>query len=475
MLEMFIDLVSQYGYWIVIVTIMLECAGIPLPGETALIVAAACAGTGKLDISLVILAAALSAIIGDSCGYWVGRCYGKNFISRFGKYIHLNEHRMTQIQGYFTRHGSKTVFFGRFFTVLRTYAALFAGICRMPYRTFTLYNALGAIFWATSFGVIGYLFGQNLPLLEKIVKTLGWALTIPIVVVALIILIWRWLLKHQERLTGQFPTLGPVKYVKTWVASHSFQIHWVLRHWKARQYIAIHLITGFCIIAIALICFGRLSFDLLSEGVISGFDNDVLRQFSEWSTPLATRFFTTFSNLSDASMIIFSIFATIVFSLKGKNIKLAVWIVGLVGAQLLTLILKLSIARPRPISELLPSVIDFGYSFPSGHALSAFVLFGMLSYFFVLSPGTFFFRTGIIITAFIAVLLVGFSRLYLGINFFSDIAGGFMVGVLWLTTCISVSELYRRGKVGDRRGKKRKKQLPQPAAAPSAHVAGPGK
>ena len=268
-------------------------------------------------------------------------------------------------------------------------------------------------------------------------------------------LFWRWVLKNQNRLEGKIPTLVLVKYADKWTAAHSFQINWVLRHWKARQYIALHLTTGFILIATALFVFGRLSFNPLAEGMISGFDREVLRLFSEWSTPLATKFFTAFSNLSAASMVIFGICATIVFFLKGRNIQLIVWLVGLLGGQLLTLLLKLSVARARPITELLPSVIDFGYSFPSGLAMAIFIMFGLLSYFFVLTPGTLFFRTGIIITVLVVVLFVGFSRLYLGINFLSDVIGGFVVGLLWLITCISAVELYRRGKVGNRRKKKR--------------------
>jgi undecaprenyl-diphosphatase len=457
MLELFLDLVSQYGYFIVVVTIMLECAGVPLPGETALIVAAAVAGAGKLDIRIVILIAALAAIIGDGGGYWVGRLFGRNLITRYGKFIHLNEHRIAMVEGYFSRHGSKTVFFGRFFSILRTYSAFFAGIFQMPYGTFTLYNALGGVTWATTFGILGFLFGQNLPLVEKIARTVGWALTLPLILVIFIMLFWRWLLKHQDQLAGKISTFVPFKYAKKWTSAHSFQIHWVLRHWKARQYIALHLATGFVIIAASLYVFGHLSFNPLTKGMISGFDQEVLRLFSEWSTPFATNFFTAFSNLSAASMVIFGIFATIVFFLKGRHIHLTVWLVGVLGGQLLTLLLKLSVARARPITELTPAAIDFGYSFPSGHAMGIFIMFGLLSYFFVLAPGTLFFRTGIIITALVASLFVGFSRLYLGINFFSDVIGGFVIGLLWLTTCISVAELYRRGQVGDRRGKKRKK------------------
>lgn len=457
MLEFFTDLIAHYGYAIVVVTILLECAGIPMPGETSLVVAAAFAGTGELNIFIVIIAASLAAIAGDAGGYWIGRYFGRNLITRFGKWIHLTEDRMKIIQGYFDRHGAKTVYFGRFFTILRTYSALFAGICKMPYTTFTLYNALGGITWATVFGILGYVFGHNLPLLEKVARTIGWALTIPLIIVVAIMFGWRWVLKHHEQLALKITTSFNNSGFQRWKMEHSFRIHWLLRQWKARYYIMVQLAVGFFVTAVPVVLFGRLLFDPLAQGVISAFDQEVVRLFTGWATPFATRFFSVFSNLSATSMIIFSVMATIVFALKGRNVQLAVWLVGLIGSQVLAILVKWSVARPRPLTELLPFVVDFGYSFPSGQSLSATVLFGLLSYFLVLAPGTLFYRTGIIITALIVVGFIGFSRIYLGINFLSDVIGGYLVGIAWLATCISAAELYRRGKVGDRRGAKRKK------------------
>lgn len=457
MLEFITELIGHYGYLIVIFTIMLECAGIPLPGETALVVAAAFAGTGKLNIFLVIAAGAGAAIIGDSAGYWIGRYYGRSLISRYGKWIHLSEQRMTTIQGYFDRHGTKTVFFGRYFTILRTYSALFAGICKMPYGSFTLYNALGGIAWGSTFGVLGFIFGHNLPLLIKIAHMIGWGLTLPLVLVVISVLIWRWALKNQTKLSQRAQDYFTGSFIKKWIETHSSQINWLLRHWSVQQYIALHLFAGFVLISCAMIIFAKISYNPLTQGIIYLFDESFLGMLTSWSTPFASKVFANISNLSAASLIIFSILATVVFALKGRRMELTVWLVGLIGSQLMTQILKIVIARQRPHLEMLPSFANAGYSFPSGHALSAIVLFGLLCYFVVLRPGTLVFRTGLITSALIGILVVGFTRLYLQISYFSDVIGGFLAGLLWLITCISVTELYRNRKIGDRRKKKRTK------------------
>src|SRR5271156_6482485 len=126
---------ATYGYLAVFLVVAMESAGIPMPGETVLITAAILAGQGTLRIYGVIGAAAAGAIIGDNCGYWVGRELGFPLLYRFGHYIRLDERRLKVGQYLFLRHGGKIVFFGRFVDPLRILAAVLAGANRMssPY------------------------------------------------------------------------------------------------------------------------------------------------------------------------------------------------------------------------------------------------------------------------------------------------------------------------------------------------------
>jgi membrane protein DedA with SNARE-associated domain len=160
------DLVARYGYALLVVLIGLECFGIPLPGETALVTAAALAARGHLNIFIVIAAAAAGAIIGDNAGYWLGRKGGIALVRRFGRRVGLTETKLLRVHRYFEEHGPKTVFIGRFIALLRSWAAALAGVGEMPYGTFSLYNALGGVAWASVFGTLGYVFGHNLPMLE---------------------------------------------------------------------------------------------------------------------------------------------------------------------------------------------------------------------------------------------------------------------------------------------------------------------
>jgi membrane protein DedA with SNARE-associated domain len=153
---------------------MLESSGIPMPGETALLSAALYAATtDRLSILAIILAATAAAIIGDNCGYAAGRFFGLPFIEQHGDRIGLTPTRLKVGQYLFLRHGGKIVFFGRFIALLRTLAALLAGMNRMPWPHFLAMNALGAVAWATLFGGGAYLLGNQI---DRVAGPLGFGL-----------------------------------------------------------------------------------------------------------------------------------------------------------------------------------------------------------------------------------------------------------------------------------------------------------
>ena len=150
---------SKLGYLLPAV-IGLESMGIPSPGETALVLAAVLASQGKLQIWLVIVIAIASAIIGDNIAYWIGRKVGREVLEAPGP-LHKRRVRLLALgERFFTRHGPKAVFLGRWVALLRVVVAWMAGINEMPASHFFLWNALGGITWATTVGLVGYFAGN---------------------------------------------------------------------------------------------------------------------------------------------------------------------------------------------------------------------------------------------------------------------------------------------------------------------------
>src|SRR3954462_10264526 len=141
----------------------MESAGIPLPGEAALITAALLARPERqhhYSIAAVIAVAAAGAIIGVNVGYWLGRSGGRKLVERWGFTRRYAERALPPSERFFQRHGGKTVFFGRFFAVLRVTAASVAGISRMHWWQFAAWNAAGGIVWATGIGLLAYWAGK---------------------------------------------------------------------------------------------------------------------------------------------------------------------------------------------------------------------------------------------------------------------------------------------------------------------------
>ena len=153
-------LLHQFGYAAVFVLVAAESLGIPLPGETILIVAAIYAGsTHKLSVWLIFAVAAAAAIIGDNIGFWIGDKGGYRLLHRYGHYVRADETKIKIGHLIFERHGGKVVFFGRFVSVLRTYAAFLSGTLKMRWRRFLPYNASGGIVWAAIYSFIPYAVG----------------------------------------------------------------------------------------------------------------------------------------------------------------------------------------------------------------------------------------------------------------------------------------------------------------------------
>ena len=154
------SLVADYGLFLLFVLIAMESAGVPLPGETALVTAGVLASRGDMDIVAVIAVAATAAIVGDNVGYWAGRLGGRKLLQRWGLLERHASRVLPWSERFFARHGPKTIFLGRFIAVLRVTAAWLAGISKMHWWLFFAWNAAGGICWAIAVGLVAYFAGQ---------------------------------------------------------------------------------------------------------------------------------------------------------------------------------------------------------------------------------------------------------------------------------------------------------------------------
>jgi undecaprenyl-diphosphatase len=158
---MLLPVPSQIGYAALGAMILGESAGLPIPGETALITAGGLVAAGHLSLPLVILVATLAAIVGDTIGYWVGRRGGRRLLLRDGFGATHRRHAVRRADRFFARYGAATVFFGRWVPGVRIVAAVMAGASRMPWPRFAAANAAGALAWATTVSTLAVLAGPT--------------------------------------------------------------------------------------------------------------------------------------------------------------------------------------------------------------------------------------------------------------------------------------------------------------------------
>ncbi|QFZ92501.2 DedA family protein [Synechococcus elongatus] len=197
-LETVQDLAHRFGYVTVFLGILLENAGIPLPGETITVVGGFLAGSGELRLSGVLACAIGGAILGDSCGYWLGRWGGWPLLHRMGQWFRFSEGQLISVRDRFSRNAPQAVFLGRFIALLRIFAGPLAGIAGMPYKQFLLYNAMGAVLWGGITVGLSYFLGQVVPL-EQIMHWLAQLGLFALGIVALVVIAQVWLHRRQER------------------------------------------------------------------------------------------------------------------------------------------------------------------------------------------------------------------------------------------------------------------------------------
>jgi membrane protein DedA with SNARE-associated domain len=167
-----IDLFARYGYFVIFFGVLLENAGVPVPGETILLAGAALARFGHVSLAWVIAIAIAGAVLGDNLGFLIGRRGGRALLER-GRFVGLSAARLAQFDAFFLRHGAKTIVIARFVTGLRVVGAVLAGSSALGWGRFLVFNVTGAVAWALTFGTVGYLLGYSWETLQLWIGHLG--------------------------------------------------------------------------------------------------------------------------------------------------------------------------------------------------------------------------------------------------------------------------------------------------------------
>src|SRR5581483_389238 len=191
----------HYGYWTVAAVLLLENAGVPVPGETILLAAAFLAySEHRLRLPYLILVATCAATFGDNMGYAIGHYGGRRVLDRYRKFFRISREHVEKGERLFARYGAPTILFARFVFGMRVIAGPLAGVLRMPWKEFAVYNAIGAALWVTVITMLGYLSGRHWATVLKFLKEADFV--IAGVAAAVIIFLW-WRHRRNQRAASQ--------------------------------------------------------------------------------------------------------------------------------------------------------------------------------------------------------------------------------------------------------------------------------
>jgi len=197
--ELLADHFRRWGYWTVPAVLLLENAGVPVPGETVLLFASFLAyDEGELHLPYLILFGIAACTLGDNLGYFIGRRGGRPLLERYQHIFRIGDHTIRRGERLFERHGHIAIFFARFIFGMRVIAGPLAGVLCMPWRQFVLFNFLGASLWVTAISLAGYFFGSQWDTLVHVMGRVN--LIIVILALALVLFIWH---RYRARVADQ--------------------------------------------------------------------------------------------------------------------------------------------------------------------------------------------------------------------------------------------------------------------------------
>ncbi len=375
-----------WGYWFILLVSLVEAlviVGSFIPGALFVVFAGILVSKGVYDLGDMIIFASVGAILGDMASYYLGS-KGTHLFKNENRF--LKEDHLASGKAFFKKHGDKSVLIGRFLGPLRSIVPFVAGLTGMNKRSFLFWNVIGGVAWAVSHILIGYFFGGSLAFIHK------WSLLVTMFVL------------------GSLAMLAIV-----WVFVKQSEL--VLRFWRP----LVIFLSGFLVYQMADVVFLGESVPLIDMHLQSWFllvrDDELIL------------FFKLVTILGNWQFIIPTAIVLSIWLFYKRNLQryIAPLWVTLISAEVITYALKLFVARPRPLDGLL---IENDFSFPSGHATIAVAFLGTLIYIASIHIHSSRWRQVFIFIAVTLILLIGLSRLYLGVHYLSDIVAGYLVGFL---------------------------------------------
>jgi membrane protein DedA with SNARE-associated domain/membrane-associated phospholipid phosphatase len=412
--------------------------GLVVPGETVMLLGGAVAGQGAIDVYLLIAIAWFSAWLGDTTSFFLGRRLGRNFVLEHGPRVGISHERFEKVEDYFDRHGGKTIFIGRFISLVRAFAPFIAGSSGMRYRAFVPYSILGTGLWATAHILVGYFFSRSIETAGKYAAKGAFLLGTLIAVVAGTIFLYRHFRVEENRVAAArwMEAHGATRWLVALGRRYRPQLQFLWARvtpggtfgLEFTSLMATLAVASFVVVAYAVVVGenpGPTPGDETAAEIVDHLHSGFLVDLSKAITWLGSGGFTWALAALCAALLAW----------RRRWAEFWVLLAGMAIIQIGVVGLKDVVDRPRLPD---PLVGTSGSSYPSGHAAHS-VIYVWLAVTIVLRlrPGmaraTAVVTAGIVLTA-----LVGLSRVYLQVHFLSDVSGGWALGAAAFSFCAAI-------------------------------------
>ena len=408
--------------------------GLIAPGETVVIAGGVIAGQGTIELLPLIGLVWVCAILGDTTSFYIGRRLGRGFLEKHGPRVKITHERLEQVESYFDRHGGKTILIGRFIGLVRALAPFIAGSSGLAYRRFIPYSIVGNGLWASIFCVLGFVFWRSFDRVAEIAGQAVFGFGITVAVIVGVVVGYRrrgeikeWLLAHQrDPLVRPLFAVGRPLYRRVigplweWIAP---EVRFLWNRVTPGD-LGLELSTALAVAGVGLFVFLLYVFELSGDLNPTPLDTETLDLADRLYNELAVDIAKVVTELGSLPVVIGLVLASsILLATRRRWAEIVVLVGGLALIYATVQVAKEAVDRPRPANPLIDTSLA---SFPSGHAAyaTAWIVVAL-----VLTR-----RLGLITNA--AVLLgtvaivavVGLSRIYLRVHYWSDVAAGWGLG-----------------------------------------------
>ena len=446
------------GYGIAFLAALFETTiafGYIIPGSTIILFMGALAAKGHFDLGALLFLVAIGAIIGDNINFLIGKKYGSKIFKK--GFWFVKPAYFKKGERFFKRHGPKSVFIGRFMFGAKETVSLVAGTFGMKRLSFVAWNAFGAAGWSLLWVLSGYFFAQSLDIAKIWLTRAGFLLAVFFIASILFYFVKIALIKKGRDFFSFLSSLGrSIKQaisqnpeVRKFVGRHEVFFGFLKKRLDKNTFYGLPVTFLSLALLYALALFGGIVEDVINADIIVSADVRAANLLAIFRSAELTKIFLWITLLGKWQVVsIFAFSAILILRLLKKKSYVAPLLLSIVGGGAFAFIGKIIFHRARPDVAL---YLENSFSFPSGHAAIAVAFYGFLAYCLIKNIKKWEYKVNVLFAALIVILLIGFSRLYLGVHYASDVWGGYLAGAIWLIIAISLSE-YLLSKEQENRG-----------------------